>query len=942
MSVPRQQPARGFALPITLALLALLVLAMLALSALVKVGSRVADASAYQEQARQNAMLALDRALNALQGAAGPDLRATARAESVAGCVEGKRYWTGVWDDRGALVRWLVSGEDNSISTAPAAAADRPLITLVDANSAGSTTPPIAVQAEPVMIFGRPGAAAGEAAVAGHLAYWIGDEGVKATIRFEETLDRRDENAAGKFVIGTPTSERAKRLRQMLLPRPRIDLVSDKLDPASATTRAKLLKVEELAQLPDAASGTVVVTSQFHDLTVESLGVLADPVRGGLKRDISDPGVASGLGEKFDAWRRIRPRSTSGATATHALSAAADGLAVAPVITEFAVRFRFFRSGTATAATGNLSVRCQMQGELWNPYSSTLAGDGTRQLQFRVSGLPTNFTVRTGTGLTFANVNLQAAFDAMSFTLPSGTTFAPGSISVFYGGSAGAWTSNSSTTSTAGNLYDFGSAYAIAGTSTAANRWIDYAQAGSAALRVTMNYGGALVATYSPALAYSSVTYVHPGAGWTEPSATSTSYQFGYGFSLRDSFAHWANGAATGAVDPRAVTLAGDFAEDPTVASPATQWRTDPLANAAITIDRSASAGAGTTFYNSTAANAPNYILFELPRQDVLSLGALQHVPGALPNEVGNPWGGAANAVFDTSFLSTLPQTDAAWIAAPMPLHPPAPNAYLQIYRAGIGADPTAAQLLDPANAAAHLLVRGAFNVNSTSAKAWKMVLGGAAVPTGYTLPSASLSHAFFRHSQSAQEFFASSGAPGAASKPIGASVARKQGGRDLSEAQIDALANVIALLNRQRARPALSLQEFLNSGVIAQALDPTTTIAGETANQAADRQSINNGSVLVAGMPSYLSQADLITSIAPFIAARSDTFRIRAYGDAVNPADPSRTESRAYCEAVVQRVPEFLDASQAPTATVLNATNARWGRRFKVLSFRWLGSADI
>jgi len=276
----------------------------------------------------------------------------------------------------------------------------------------------------------------------------------------------------------------------------------------------------------------------------------------------------------------------------------------------------------------------------------------------------------------------------------------------------------------------------------------------------------------------------------------------------------------------------------------------------------------------------------------------------------------------------------------PLPTDPPTPNAYLRVRPRGT--EPSAAQLHDPGGAAAHLFVRGAFNVNSSSAKAWKVVLGGAAVPTGYTVPSAPLGHAFFRHSHSAQEFLAASGAPGSASKPTSATIARKLGVRDLSEAQIDALANAIALLNRKRTRATLSLQEFLNSGVIAQALNPTNTISGETPAQTSDRQSINSGTTLVAGMPSYLSQADIVTSIAPFISARSDTFRIRAYGDAVNPSAPDRIESRAYCEAVLQRQPDFYDASQTGTATILNATNARWGRRFKVLSFRWLGPADL
>ncbi|MES1168439.1 MAG: hypothetical protein ABUL61_04650, partial [Oleiharenicola lentus] len=64
-----------------------------------------------------------------------------------------------------------------------------------------------------------------------------------------------------------------------------------------------------------------------------------------------------------------------------------------------------------------------------------------------------------------------------------------------------------------------------------------------------------------------------------------------------------------------------------------------------------------------------------------------------------------------------------------------------------------------------------------------------------------------------------------------------------------------------------------------------------------------------------------------PWLATRSDTFRIRAYGDALNPSDPARTEATAWCEAIVQRVKEN------PSATT---------GRFVITTFRWLGPEDI
>jgi predicted lipid-binding transport protein (Tim44 family) len=76
---------------------------------------------------------------------------------------------------------------------------------------------------------------------------------------------------------------------------------------------------------------------------------------------------------------------------------------------------------------------------------------------------------------------------------------------------------------------------------------------------------------------------------------------------------------------------------------------------------------------------------------------------------------------------------------------------------------------------------------------------------------------------------------------------------------------------------------------------------------------------------------------------ARSDTFSVRAYGDTVNPATGA-IESRAWCEAMVQRLPDYFDAAQpADTApAALNALNQAYGRRFKVVHFQWLSSSDI
>jgi hypothetical protein len=51
---------------------------------------------------------------------------------------------------------------------------------------------------------------------------------------------------------------------------------------------------------------------------------------------------------------------------------------------------------------------------------------------------------------------------------------------------------------------------------------------------------------------------------------------------------------------------------------------------------------------------------------------------------------------------------------------------------------------------------------------------------------------------------------------------------------------------------------------------------------------------------------------LGPVLTVRSDTFLVRAYGDAVNPATGA-VESRAWCEAMVQRVPDYVDPAIRP-----------------------------
>ncbi len=97
--------------------------------------------------------------------------------------------------------------------------------------------------------------------------------------------------------------------------------------------------------------------------------------------------------------------------------------------------------------------------------------------------------------------------------------------------------------------------------------------------------------------------------------------------------------------------------------------------------------------------------------------------------------------------------------------------------------------------------------------------------------------------------------------------------------------------------------------------------------------------------VPGYLMQADILQAIGPVISARSDTFVIRAYGDVKDglATGGNSITARAWCEAVVQRLPEYTDPSLQPEASpASDSINDRFGRRFRILSFRWLSSDEL
>jgi hypothetical protein len=94
-------------------------------------------------------------------------------------------------------------------------------------------------------------------------------------------------------------------------------------------------------------------------------------------------------------------------------------------------------------------------------------------------------------------------------------------------------------------------------------------------------------------------------------------------------------------------------------------------------------------------------------------------------------------------------------------------------------------------------------------------------------------------------------------------------------------------------------------------------------------------------GIPGIVKQADILTPIAPILSARSDSFLIRGYGEKTDIS--GKVIARAWCEAVVQRSADFVDPADLPekTYSTISTLNKNFGRRFDIVSFRWLNPSE-
>jgi hypothetical protein len=257
------------------------------------------------------------------------------------------------------------------------------------------------------------------------------------------------------------------------------------------------------------------------------------------------------------------------------------------------------------------------------------------------------------------------------------------------------------------------------------------------------------------------------------------------------------------------------------------------------------------------------------------------------------------------------------------------------------------------------LRIHGAFNINSTDPAAWlamfrsthglkvpvepadgttsrwevaKNPLAGLLVPKGLGVESGKLADP--------------------------SSQSQWTGYRDPYNEELQELADAMVEEVRKRG-PFISLADFVNRRLVT---DPA--LASRGALQAALDRSINkklesgtrssgggtrgvafpdadSGSQMT-HVPGHVKQGDILTTLGTRFSPRSDTFTIRAYGEARSLTGTLLASAR--CEAVIQRTADYLDTADNRhilPASLASEANKRFGRKFTIVAFRWLSQLE-
>ena len=311
-------------------------------------------------------------------------------------------------------------------------------------------------------------------------------------------------------------------------------------------------------------------------------------------------------------------------------------------------------------------------------------------------------------------------------------------------------------------------------------------------------------------------------------------------------------------------------------------------------------------------------------------------------NSVGNRWGGNLNRLYDKYFFSTLP--DPVKVTDPWDGIKPLANSKVISYE-------NAPSLTSP-ETSLFLMLKNGFNVNSTSAVAWEKILTGKSFKAKdfklkfednsnkspiWKNSDDDLINVFFNHPQSAifnleereedprykfvtrnntTSYINAFSIDNTTWQSARQYPAFWQPIRELNDDDVTALAksvvNEIKEFGTLNARPLLSIEEFLNEGILEEAINGVTSINNR--NGTTD--------LIPPYTPSHVSSMTLMNALGHTTFVRSDTFKIKALSKIKN-ATTSKTVAIAQCEATLQRTPT-------------PHTNAKFGREFEIIDISW------
>ncbi|WP_309384811.1 pilus assembly PilX family protein [Cerasicoccus frondis] len=950
------RPRSGFALVIALALMTFIVLLIFSMSALTQVELATASHDRSQQLARENARLGLLVALGQLQKAAGPDQRVTARADILGDTNYdvANQYWTGVWNttNMNAAPTWLVSGAPNVTTQSNDTA-----LLAGSAFFGNLANRYVRVEREPVRDEND--------ATLGYYAYWVSDEGIKASIAKNSDLERYLDNF--NYPLLTPESFdiselELKRLRQISGDRPyfermftAVEKIADESgyeeDIWESTTQYTISNVASFSQLgnltslnqqtPDQGSAVTELQYNHADLTLNSKGILANTREGGLKKDLSnetitDPDAPFEFNSEFWSFLNARPDNNDRAEFRGVNTGAANSISidpgdpinpVGPVIVEFALYFGVFR---ASQTSENLEFHITIGADIWNPYATQMGftPSGIDDLIFDFEMPTLNLTWVTEVGkdeeddgaIIFNPNNIDFKRNGETFTLNEVPFDIYDKMAV---GEVRKISEKLSGLITIGVIEDAGS-----------NRdaiTIQQSTGSTLTLRIKTKSGD-LIQEFKDipfgSFIVSDELRYDSNVGYSD-------YQAAYHFKFHDEVLSPNNDLEKWMSEFDVRAIIQDFGDSDILDM--FEISSDP---AFAVNDESIFSGRPEFFVDN------NYHrFFDYTGTEPISIGHLQHLQfrDTRPFSIGNPWGGDLNEAFDRYFFSSM--TDDHGYGLQLPNH------HLSQYT-DAGADATNAD-----EAAAAFMVDGAFNLNSTSVKAWEAALGAIHLydwqfRINEDTSSQTLSHvknAIFRFPHMADRSYThpySNGSARIRSYPEATQSQRENwyrkhwqpdwaaaftvGARQLRDGDngdniddVKDLAEAIVDKIKAHGKPFDSIEEMLNDGILQEAIDDTRI---NTVSSSVYKNESNDLKKLPRYCPSFVTQADLINILAPYAQTRSDTFLIRAYGNAENKIT-GEEEATAWCEAEVQRIPH------------VGASN---DRQFKIISFRWLDETEI